>query len=213
MNPSDTQDVPRVVEFIEVINRISGLSTEGCTPIELQELPYIAVVAEMFMSFMVAFISPDWNLPEQVASLSKFVHMAFVLFQQHVVNFMPSQLYGDMQMTVKNIIFCIAKQQELDRSQPFYLFWAGDDQLETLFGRVCMQGAHNPNFSYKNLIDRLAAAMDLDDVFAQQPELDSGFRRLKVSRTEHVDHLNPESWQGNALVSEVDLESAWMRGR
>ncbi|KAI0804565.1 hypothetical protein BC629DRAFT_1713564 [Irpex lacteus] len=212
-NPSDTQDVPRAIEFLEAVNRISELPIEGCTPVELQELPPITVVAEMFMAFMDAFIAVDWNLSQQLISLSKFAHTAFVLFRQHGVNFMPNQLYGDMQTTVKNIIICIAKQLDLDRSQPFYLFWAGDDRTENMFGRVRMLGGHSPNFSYKNLLDRLGVTVDLAAVFSRQPHLDSGFRRLKVSRTEHIDHLNPESWRGRAIVGDVDLLSTWMQGR
>ncbi|KAI0737496.1 hypothetical protein BC629DRAFT_1567846 [Irpex lacteus] len=41
----------------------------------------------------------------------------------------------------------------------------------------------------------------------------NGFRGLKVSRTEHADHLNPESWRGDAVVGGVDLQSAWAQGR
>lgn len=83
-NPADTQDVPRAIEFIEAIDHISELSIDDCTPAELQEVPLISVVAEMFTAFMDAFIIPDWNLTEQIVSLSKFAHTAFVLFRTHV---------------------------------------------------------------------------------------------------------------------------------
>lgn len=212
-NPSDSQDVPRAIEFIDAIHDLAALPTDDCSPAELQELPAIAVVAEMFASFLDAFVTPDWSLSQQVASLSKFAHTAFALFQTHGVNFMPNQLYGDMQTTVKNAIFCIAKQLHLDRTQPFYLFWTGDDRLEGLFGCTRMQGGHNPNFTYKDFVDRVGAGVDIAAVFARHPRLNNGFRRLKVTRTEHMDHLNPESWRGRVIVSEVDLESSWAQGR
>ncbi|KAI0748796.1 hypothetical protein BC629DRAFT_1243540, partial [Irpex lacteus] len=212
-NPSDSQDVPRAIEFIDAIHDLAALPTDDCSPAELQELPIIAVVAEMFTSFLDAFVTPDWSLSQQVASLSKFAHTAFALFQTHGVNFMPNQLYGDMQTTIKNAIFCIAKQLHLDRTQPFYLFWTGDDRLEGLFGCARMQGGHNPNFTYKDFVDRVGAGVDIAAVFARHPRLNNGFRRLKVTRTEHMDHLNPESWRGRVIVSEVDLESSWAQGR
>ena len=37
-NPSDTQDVPLAIEFIEAVDRIGELSKDNCTPAELQEL-------------------------------------------------------------------------------------------------------------------------------------------------------------------------------
>ncbi|KAI0686302.1 hypothetical protein C8T65DRAFT_591308, partial [Cerioporus squamosus] len=213
MNPADSQDVPRAIEFIEAIEEIARLSTERCDPGELQEVRLISIVGELFTSFMDTFISPDWSLTQQLTSLSKFAHAAFALFHQEGVNFMPNQLYGDMQTTVKNTFFCVAKQQALDDIQPFYLFWLGNDRLEELFGRVRMQCGHNPNFSFKQLVDRLGAAMDIQAIYQRHPALDPGFRRLKITRTEHLDHLNPESWHGCVTASTVSLESAWRAGR
>ncbi|EIW53976.1 uncharacterized protein TRAVEDRAFT_88281, partial [Trametes versicolor FP-101664 SS1] len=207
------QDVPRAIEFLEAVEEIKDLPTDGCSPGELQEAQLVGLVGDIFMSFMDAFVRPDWSLSQQLVSLSKFAHAAFALFRIHGVNFMPNQLYSDMQMTVKNAFFCIAKQQELDGSQPFYLFLLGDDRLENLFGRVRMQGGHSPNFSFKQLVDRLAAAMDLDAIFTRHPSLDPGFRRLKITRTEHLDHLNPESWRGDAVADQVSLDNAWREGQ
>ncbi|KAM5537691.1 hypothetical protein V8D89_008640 [Ganoderma adspersum] len=213
MNPADSQDVPHAIEFLEAIEVIGSLPTTSCDPAVCHEAALIGAVGELFVSFIDAFICPDWSLTEQLTALSKFAHASFAFFRHSSVNFMPKQLYGDMQTTVKNAYFCVAKQQLLDDSRPFYLFWLGDDHLETLFGRVCIQGGHNPNFSFKQLLDQLGAAMDLDAIFARHPHLDSGFRRLKITRTEHLDHLNPKSWCGCAMVNKVSLESAWMAGR
>jgi hypothetical protein len=215
MNPADSQDVPRAIDFIQAVSSVGSIpvNPSDCNPTELQEIQVIRVIGEMFTAFLHPFIQPGQNLTEQVSSLSKFAHIAFVLFREFRVNFMPYQLYGDLQTTVKNIIFCIAKQQEMDGSQPFYIFWTGDDRLEVLFGRTRMQGGHNPNFTFKQLLDRLAAAMDLDGIFLRNPELDQGHRRLKVTRTEKADHLNPESWIGNVIANQVDLAAAWLNGR
>ncbi len=203
---TDTQDVPRAVRFLEHIGNIASLSRSTCDPSELHEIETISVVADMFLSFMHAFISVDWSLSQQVASLSKYAHMAFVLYREHGQNIMPHQLYGDTQTTVKNAIFCIAKQQDVDGSQPFYLFWLGDDRLESLFGIVRMIGGHDPNCSLLQL-------GDIDAVYTRHPELDPGHRRLNVTRTEHKDHLNPESWLGDAIARNINLESAWLAGR
>ncbi|KAI0355713.1 hypothetical protein OH77DRAFT_1402816, partial [Trametes cingulata] len=213
MNPADAQDVPRAIEFLEAVEEIQRLPVHGCHPGELQETQLIGVVGDLFAAFLDAFIDPDLSLSQQLSSLSKFAHAAFALFRAHGVNFMPNQLYSDMQMTVKNAFFCVAKQQNLNGSKPFYLFLLGDDRLENLFGRVRMQGGHNPNCSLKQLVDRLGAAMDLDAIFTRHPHLDSGSRRLKVTRTEHLDHLNPESWRGQAIADSVSLEAAWRSGQ
>ncbi|KIJ68415.1 hypothetical protein HYDPIDRAFT_81345, partial [Hydnomerulius pinastri MD-312] len=165
------------------------------------------------MSFVHPFIKPNWSLKDQVTSLSLFAHTSFILFRKNGSAFLSNQLYSDTQTTIKDIIICIAKQQDLDGTQKFYLFWSGDDRLELLFGRVRMIGGHDTNFSFKQLIDRLGAAGDIDGVLRRHPELDQGHRRLKVTRTEHADHLNPESWIGDVVANSVHLESAWREGR
>ena len=115
---------------------------------------------------------------------------------------------------IKNTIFCIAKQQELDGGTgPFYLFWTGDDRLEVLFGWVRMQGGYNPNFCLKELVERLAAAVDLEGVFSRHQTWERGHQYLKVTRTEHADHLNLESWNGDITANSVDLPSAWYEGQ
>ncbi|KAH9951507.1 hypothetical protein B0H21DRAFT_681162, partial [Amylocystis lapponica] len=211
MNPANAQDVPRAIKLLRAVSAITAEPSDG--PIVNQEASHISVYGEMFAAFMEPFIQPTWSLTEQVESLSKHAHMSFSLFHLHCINAMPYQLYGDIQVTIKNVMFCTAKQQELNGSHPFYLFWTGDDRLENLFGRVCMQGGHNPNFSFKQLLNRLGAAVDISHVYEQLPWLDAGHRRLKVTRTEHADHLNPESWTGNVIADSVNLQTAWANGQ
>ncbi|KAI0069219.1 hypothetical protein BV25DRAFT_1874832 [Artomyces pyxidatus] len=213
LSPGDSQDVPRAIDLINALHLISLSPTTNCTPFEYQEYTYIAILSDLVTSFMHAFLMPHWSLSDQVASLSKYAHMAFALFRENRINFMPYQLYGDTQTTVKDIIFTIAKQQEMDGSQPFYLFLAGDDRLEVLFGVLRMLGGHNPNFTFTQILDRIAAAMELEGVMARHPDLDQGHRRLKVTRTEKLDHLNPESWIGCVTAKSVDLPLTWRKGR
>ncbi|KAH8085440.1 hypothetical protein BXZ70DRAFT_1011881 [Cristinia sonorae] len=124
-----------------------------------------------------------------------------------------SELYGDTQTTVKNALFCIAKQKELDPAMKFLLFKLEDYRLEQLFGLVREQGGHNPNFPFKGLIERLGASVDAVGAFSRLPRCDPGHRRLKVTRTEHADHLNVKSWDGDAVVGHVVMESSWDKGR
>ena len=167
----------------------------------------------MFSAFLDAFTSVDWDLSEQVVSLSKYAHICFELFHSHPVNFMPNQLYIDSQTCVKNVIFCIAKQKILDDSKPFYLFMTGDDRLENLFGLIWMLGGHNPNCTFKQLVDRAGASIDINDVYSRNPNWDKGHRRLKITCIKQLDHLKIESWCGLATVKSVDLYDAWMSGK
>ncbi|KAJ7801292.1 hypothetical protein B0H14DRAFT_2615500 [Mycena olivaceomarginata] len=112
---------------------------------------------------------------------------------------MSNQLYGDSQSMVKNAFFCLAKQQKLDPTQPFYLFQVGDDPLERLFGKLRMLRAHNSAMSYAQAIERLGHACDLQ----------TGQHRINMTRSEGVDHHNMASWTGHAIAGDCHIPSAW----
>jgi hypothetical protein len=126
---------------------------------------------------------------------------------------MSNQLYGDSQTMIKNAMFCLAKQQELDPTQPFYLFQVGDDPLERLFGKLRMLGGHNSAMNYAQAIDRLGHACDLQGAFMRNPDLEQGERRLSMSRSEGVDHLTMKSWTADLTAGSCHAAAAWGAGR
>jgi len=93
---------------------------------------------------------------------------------------MSNQLYGDSQVMVKNVYFYLAKQILMKPSLPILLMLSGNDRLENLFSRVCM-GAHNSGVDIKTLLERLANAMDLCQIFSKHPEWDKGHHRLNYN--------------------------------
>lgn len=201
------------MDLLDCLARLRTLEPET-NPSRRQEANVLTLVGELYGAYLDAFVSPAWSLSQQLSALSKCAHLAFVLYRMGGRSFMPTQLYYDIQTSIKNIYFCVAKQKELDPTQPFYIVLTGDDRLELLFGRVRMQGGHTPNFSFKQLVDRLRAAIDLDAIFARHPHLDEGHRRRDIRRSEDRDHLNPESWSRERLiVDEVHLATTWRDGR
>ena len=151
MNPANAQDVPRAVELLKAIGKILLYPSNCRSLTEQHEAAELCVIGEMLNAFLDAFFNVELSITQQVTLLSKYVHLAFALFWHHHVNFMPNQLYIDSQTTVKNAIFCIAKQKALHDTQPFYLFMTEDNCLENFFVHVRMLGGHNPNCSYKQL--------------------------------------------------------------
>lgn len=211
--PSDPQDVPRAIDLMRAIVALRSLPSDPADPDATTDLDAIRLLSDLCESILEAFTNPCLSLTEQVEYLSKFAHISFALFRLYRTSFMSNQLYGDCQCMVKNAVFCIAKQQSLDPSQPFHMFELGDDRLEKLFGRLRMLGAHDSGMRFNQGVDRLGHAVDIDAALARNPDLDSGQRRLKVTRTAALDHLNIASWKGDAVVQNVFLPAAWTAGR
>lgn len=211
--PSDPQDVPRAIELMQAIVSLRSLQLDSQNPDIMADLDAIRLLSDLCEAVLEAYINPTLSLTEQVQYLSKYAHLAFAFFRQHRLAFMSNQLYGNSQCMVKNAMFCIAKQQVLDSLQNFHLFELGDNRLEKLFGRLRMLGGHDSGMRYNQGVDRLGHAVDVDGALVRNPDLDSGQRRLKVTGTVALDHLNVASWKGDASVKNVSLPEAWAAGR
>ena len=82
------------------------------------------------------FTNVTFSLWQQLEHLYAASHLLLVLFQENPQRgeFMPSQLYTDIQIMIKNILFCIAKEKITNPKGNMYIILMGTDQLETSFG-------------------------------------------------------------------------------
>lgn len=212
VDPADKQNVPKAVTLIQSLNQLKTLNTSRYTPSQMNEHRSLVAVGEIFSSFMDPFITVTMSLSDQLTSLSKYAHAAFVVYSKHSTNFMTSALYADSQAVVKNEYFCVAKQKSLDPKANYYVFQDGSDRLEIDFCLARTQ-SHHRNFDILDLAGKLAMSSLIDCIYARNPTLDAGSRRLKVSGASGIDHLNPKSWIGDVNVDKVSLQLCWEAGR
>lgn len=220
--PDDPQDVPRAVELIRAIIRLAeidptqpphthpGMIPDVDTVIDFEA---IKMLAHILHHLLEPFVNPTLSLSQQVSYISTCSHLIFCQYRLNRVAFLPNQLYYDIMTALKNIVFCIAKQLRLDPASNFSLLDVGTDPIEVLFALVCMCGGHNNSINYKQGIDRLRSACDVHGVYSRSPDLHRGHRRLNMTRSEHVDHINREMWQGDTIVRNCNLQTAWLDGR
>jgi len=175
LNPEDPQDVPRAIELIQALADLRNLDID-LDPVESKTLIAIKLMGHLFNCLIQPYIDPTLSLTQQIKYLSKFQHVAMVLYRKNSTTFFPGQLYGDTSVMIKSTVFYVRKQQLWDPTCGVFLTLTGDDQLETQFGRVHMQGAHDANCDMKSLADRICAAMDLNRVFTRHPSWDQGHR-------------------------------------
>ena len=192
--PDVPQDVLQAIELMHAIMRLgridptkppytpSDQNLDDHTPNVNAYIDFetMAMLGDLFHNLLEPFVNPSLSLTEQVIHLSTFAHLLFTFYRSHQRSFMPNQLYYDSQTLVKNIIFCVAKQQRLDASQPFFLPDVGDDPIELLFAFLHMCGGHNSVLNYKQAIDCLRAARDIGGVYSCNSDLRHGHRHLNL---------------------------------
>jgi len=212
IDPADKQNVPKAVTLIQSLSQLKSLNTNGYNPSQINKHQSLAAVGEILSSFMDPFTTVTMTLSDQLILLSKYAHAAFAVYSKHSTDFMTSALYADSQAIVKDIYFCVAKQKLLDPQANFYIMHCGTDRLETDFCLARTQ-SHHRNFDILDLAGKLATSSLIDGIYARNPTLDAGSRRLKVTGVVGVDHLNPKSWIGDVNVGGVSLQLCWEEGR
>lgn len=156
--------------------------------------------------------STPLSLSEQITSLVKCAHIFCALFRQHTTSFMSNQLYGDIQCTIKNAIFHVAKTRDLDSTLGVFTCLLGDDVLETLFGHVCMIGGHSPNIDIGEMEAWCRSALILDDIYARNWTWEHVKERLKLWRNRDYNHLKPRDWKGDVIAGNCNLQVCWDKG-
>jgi hypothetical protein len=212
VDPTDKQNVPKAVTLIQSLDQLKSLDINDYSPSQTNEHRSLVAVGEIFSSFANPFITVTMTLSDQLTSLSKYAHAAFAVYSKHSTDFMTSALYADSQAVVKDIYFCIAKQKLLNPQAEFHIIHCGTDRLETDFCLARTQ-SHHRNFDILDLANKLATSTLIDAIYARNPTLDAGSRRLKVTGAVGIDHLNPKSWRGDVSVDRVSLQLCWEEGR
>ncbi|KAF6753827.1 hypothetical protein DFP72DRAFT_1069030 [Ephemerocybe angulata] len=213
LDPADKQNVPKAVSLIQHLNMLRSI--QPALPRRAgkrHRYEVLTFLGEFFNYFMLPFIDVDMSLTDQIKSLATFSHIAAALYIRHRTACLTGPLYADCQMVIKNIIFTVARLQEIDPDAEFHIILEGTDRLEGLFGDVRTQD-HARNFDIKQAAEKLSTATLLNAAFQRNRDLDRGHRRLSLTGCIGIDHINPESWIGSVRVGDVDLKECWEFGR
>ncbi|KAJ7022046.1 hypothetical protein C8F04DRAFT_972033 [Mycena alexandri] len=214
IDPADHQNVPRTYKFLKAIIAVGADRAPNApvlSPTDQATHRAFALAGEMWDAFLQPFLSREMSLSERLASFSKFAHMAFAFFRMHGSSFLSNQLYGDLQALVKSAFFCVARQQQLDPEQAFYLYQIGSDCLEEMFAEVRTE-SHDSNFDALQLSERLSAAADTLGIFDEHPEWHQGHIQRSWTGKE-ADHVNPTYFTGDQRVKHVVHSVVWRSGR
>ncbi|KAJ7888587.1 hypothetical protein B0H14DRAFT_2433366, partial [Mycena olivaceomarginata] len=214
LNPDDPQDVPRAILLLEAVVALRVRRVEfNVSPLDVDtnsDLDTITLLSFMLEAILNAFTDPSASLSDQIRNLSIYAHMSFVLFRNFRLKFMSNQLYGDSQTMVKNIVFTVAKQIELDPTGEVNAYHDGTDPVEGHFAFTREIGGHNSAMNFKQGVERSGWSCDIQGVHSRNPGLHAGHRRRNITQAEIKDHLNEYNFTGD--YGHCDLVSSWRGG-
>lgn len=219
-NPEDQQDVKMAFDMLKDIWTLPRIS-ENLHPGFQKAREAVWVLGKLLYHMVFPYLCVDLSLSEQVEHLSAAAHLALALYKSAKQNFIPTNLYIDLNLMIKNVLFCIAKAKIDDPDGELWIILLATDRLEELFGILRTMVGNDTNLDILQLVCRLAGTTEVSNILAKYPHWDQAPRRLKlpaISREskeipDSADHIKPSSWRGNVKVKDISLQTSWNRGR
>ena len=212
LNPADKQNVPKAVNLIQSLHKVSTKKPKHPTPSVHSRIKAVGFVAKVLSFFLFPFIDVTMSLSEQIKSLSTYAHLVTALYRIHRLGFLTSALLADSQAIVKSILFNLARLQLANADIKYYILFEGTDRLENVFSHARTQD-HARNFDILQLAHKLSIGAEIDAIFQRYPDLNRGHVRRNLINAQGVDHINPKSWIGNVRVGDVDIHKEYTAGR
>lgn len=218
--PDDAQDVKLAFDLLKDIWTLPLLRTH-VNPSFVAARHALCSLGKLLYYTVFPYLCTELSLSEQLEHFSAAAHFALALYHDHGKEFMPTLLYQDLVIMIKNTFFCVAKAKIDDPDGKYYIIILGTDRLEELFGILRTMVGNDANVDIYQLANRLTGTTQVSNILAKYPQWDRAPRRLKlpvITRTSQVlpdtvDHIKPASWKGDVYVKNVTLLTAWRRGR
>ena len=224
LNPMDKQDVVLAYGLLKDLWSLPLADPVSSTPTYIKVHKALCTYGKLSYHLVFPYICIDQSLSEQLEHLSAAVHLVLVLYvlDNTQSEFIPSPLFIDIGIMVKNTFFCVAKAKVDHPNEPFFLVLLGTDRLESLFEILCTMVGNNTNLDILQLSLCVTSTTEVSSILAKHPEWDKGPCQLRlpiVSRTfddltNSVDHIGPGAYLCSERLypSSLTLATPWKRG-
>ncbi|KAJ7808365.1 hypothetical protein B0H14DRAFT_2608947 [Mycena olivaceomarginata] len=219
-NPEDKQDVTLAFKLLQDIWSLPP-PPDNARPGFRSQRHALRLIGALFYHLVFPYLCVDLSLSEQLEHLSAAAHIALLMYRDGGKGSLPTLLFVDIMIMIKNAYFCVAKAKVDDPKGKFWIILLGTDRLEELFGILRTMIGNDANLDVLQLVGRLTGTTQVANILAKYPHWDRAPRRLNLpalSRdstqlSDKADHIKPPSWRGDVAVENVTLLTSWNRGR
>ncbi|KAF8874102.1 hypothetical protein CPB84DRAFT_1817929 [Gymnopilus junonius] len=173
LNPEDRQDVYLAYDLLQEIWRLLNAPTDA-RPGFRDHCCALQVLGELFCNLILPYICVDLSLSDQLVHLSSAAHLLMALWsdEKATTKLMPTQLYVDIMIAVKNVYFSVAKAKVDDPDGEFWIILLGTDRLEMMFGILRTMVGNDANLDLRQLGERLTGTTKVSTILAKYPHWD-----------------------------------------
>jgi len=227
LKPDDKQDVRLAYDLLREIWALLSIddsdTSQPSRPGFSDTRGAFRTLGSFFFHLLLPYICVELSLSEQLVHLSTAAHILLAMWREDAAGskLMPTQLYIDIMIMIKNIYFCVAKVKADNPNGKFHIIMLGTDRLEELFGILRTMVGTDASLDIMQLLLHMGGTAEVSMILAKHPEWDRSPRRLKLPALSKngldihkgVDHIKPASWVGDVSVAKVNLQTCWIEGR
>jgi hypothetical protein len=166
-NPDDQQNVKMA---FDVWSLPRSSTNSRCGFLEAQESLWI--LGKLLYHMVFPYLCVDLSPSEQIEHLSAATHLAIILYRLAGKDFIPTNLYIDLMLMIKNFLFCVAKAKIDNADGEFWLILLGTDRLEELFGILRTIVGNDANLDILQLVSHLSGTTEVTNILAKYPQWD-----------------------------------------
>jgi hypothetical protein len=130
------------------------------------------ILRELLCHILIPYICVDLSTSEQLVHLSAAAHLLLTLFSEDTTKLMPTQLYIDIMIMIKNVYFCVAKTKADNPDGNFWIILLGTDCLEVLYGILYTMVGNDANLDLLQLSLHLTGTTEVSTILAKYPHWD-----------------------------------------
>ena len=179
LSPNDKQDVKLTYDLLSVVVSLPWASESDIPTVQTMRR-ILHLLGCIHTHVLETYTNVNLSLHEQLIHLSALTHLYLAIYSIEKGNFIPSQLYFNVQTWIKNMFFCVAKTKLDDPDGEFWLILLGTDALEHLFSIVRTMISTDVNADLLQLGNRLEAAAMCCCIIAEHPDWVQGPWRLSI---------------------------------
>ncbi|KAF6747101.1 hypothetical protein DFP72DRAFT_822195 [Ephemerocybe angulata] len=223
MNPEDKQDVRLAFDLLKAVWTLPRTPVHNNTPGFARTREALWVFGQFLYHVVLPYLCTDLTLSEQLEHLGAASHLAMFLYRTDGKDCLPTLLYTDIMIMLKNAFFCVAKAKVDNPNGSFWIILLGTDRLEELFGNLRTMIGNDANLDILQVSWRLSSTAEVANILARFPHWDRPPRRLNfppITRNAEplpssTDHLKPSAWKDKTKlkVRGVTLQTSWSVGR
>jgi hypothetical protein len=165
-NPEDKQDVKMAFDMLKDIWNLPHTSTTDWRG-SIDACEALWIFEKLLFHLVYPYLGVGLSLSEQIEHLSAAAHLALILFHLAGKEFIPTNLYINVMIMIKNTIFCITKAKVDDPEGKFWLILLGTDRLEELFGILRTMAGNNTNLDILQLVLCLAGTTEVSNILTK----------------------------------------------